>query len=409
MATDAAVRLEQVFGGVRGACLRLIAPLRLQSFWVCGKASQGVHAYSSRMPALYPLKRDRVWRTSPRTVSPSAGDLVAIFPFPVGTTRIILRDVDDSVAGADYITTPTHQGGCEQQLTPPPFRAPREHPRPWTGQCVHRHFRACLQTNRWLASGPMVYRKNTRVIVMTTREWSMPCRAQSSMSPLLPPPHPCEQCFFRGYWPELHGTKTMYGRLLVCNAAEYQAQANCCGSWQVWRPDQTHQAEAHIPALPIRGSARTVKHYHYFTGRTHGVPAEPAGVLVLPRLGDPAQACIPGAGPMVCTAGGDRYGDGGASASALGMVADRAQYKFVYLSAAAVHPGDQLRLTISAWAAGRARGGRLRGHHRGTSGPRPHRERPGSADSLSWAPRPADPGCSPVPRRSQALAGVSTA
>lgn len=33
----------------------------------------------------------------------SPGDLSSSFPFPVDTTRVTLRDADDTVPGADYI------------------------------------------------------------------------------------------------------------------------------------------------------------------------------------------------------------------------------------------------------------------------------------------------------------------
>lgn len=54
------------------------------------------------------------------------------------------------------------------------------------------------------------------------------------------------KCF--RYWPELRGSQE-YGRVSVCNLAEYQAQGYCVRELQVWRPDQV-SLEGHRHAGP---------------------------------------------------------------------------------------------------------------------------------------------------------------
>nr|XP_045374606.1 tyrosine-protein phosphatase non-receptor type 6-like [Camelus bactrianus] len=311
---------------------------------------------------------------------------------PFDTTRVILRDVDDSVPGADYINANYIRVDSD----------PEEKPGHGLGK-VYIATQGCLQTTV-AAFWAMVYQENTRVIVMTTREVE---RGRN-------------KCF--RYWPELHGSQD-YGRLRVCNAAEYQAQGYCVRELQVWRPDQER-------------SARTVKHYQYFSWPDHGVPAEPAGVLGFLDEVNRAQSSVPGAGPMVvhCSAGIGRTGtiividilvdfirkqgldcdiDVPKTIQLVrrqrsGMVQTEAQYKFVYLALRRYIQGEQLRLSEQT-AAGPGRGGACAGITVVTSGPAPQRERPEERDSLSVGASPADPGCSPGPAPSQAPAATPEA
>ncbi|XP_008567914.1 PREDICTED: tyrosine-protein phosphatase non-receptor type 11-like [Galeopterus variegatus] len=172
---------------------------------------------------------------------------------PFDTTRVILRDVDDSVPGADYINANYIRSD------------PEEKPGHERGK-VYIATQGCLQTTV-AAFWAMVYQENTHVIVMTTREVE---RGRN-------------KCF--RYWPELHGSQE-YGHVHVSNVAERQAQGYCVRELQVWQPDQEEPP-------------RTVKHYQYFSWPDHGVPAEPAGVLGFLDEVNRAQSSVPEAGPMV--------------------------------------------------------------------------------------------------------------
>ncbi|KAM5267011.1 tyrosine-protein phosphatase non-receptor type 11-like isoform 5-T5 [Hipposideros larvatus] len=183
---------------------------------------------------------------------------------PFDTTRVVLRGVDDSMPGADYINANYIRSD------------PEDKPGHGLGK-VYIATQGCLPTTVsafWM----MVHQENTRVIVMTTREVE---RGRN-------------KCF--RYWPELHGSRE-YGCVHVCSVAESQAQGYCVRELQVWRPDQEEPP-------------RTVKHYQYFSWPDHGVPAEPAGVLGFLEEVNQAQRSTPGAGPMVvhCSAGIGRTG-----------------------------------------------------------------------------------------------------
>nr|XP_012420300.1 PREDICTED: tyrosine-protein phosphatase non-receptor type 11-like [Odobenus rosmarus divergens] len=245
---------------------------------------------------------------------------------PFDTTRVTLHDVDDSVPGANYINANYIRSD------------PEENPGHGLGK-VYIATQGCLQTTV-AAFWAMVHQENTRVIVMATREVE---RGRN-------------KCF--RYWPELHGSQE-YGRVLICNLAEYQAQGYCVRELQVWRPDQEEPP-------------RTVKHYQYFSWPDHGVPAEPSGVLGFLEEVNRAQSSMPGAGPMVvhCSAGIGRTGtiividilvdlirrqgldcdiDVPKTIQLVrrqrsGMVQTEAQYKFVYLALQRYIQGEQLRL-----------------------------------------------------------------
>ncbi|XP_032274774.1 tyrosine-protein phosphatase non-receptor type 11-like [Phoca vitulina] len=245
---------------------------------------------------------------------------------PFDTTRVTLHDVDDSVPGANYINANYIRSD------------PEEKPGHGLGK-AYIATQGCLQTTV-AAFWAMVLQENTRVIVMATREVE---RGRN-------------KCF--RYWPELHGSQE-YGRVHICNLAEYQAQGYCVRELQVWRPDQEEPP-------------RTVKHYQYFSWPDHGVPAEPSGVLSFLDEVNRAQSSTPGAGPMVvhCSAGIGRTGtlividilvdlirrqgldcdiDVPKTIQLVrrqrsGMVQTEAQYKFVYLALQRYIQGEQLRL-----------------------------------------------------------------
>ncbi|XP_024616109.1 tyrosine-protein phosphatase non-receptor type 11-like isoform X1 [Neophocaena asiaeorientalis asiaeorientalis] len=254
---------------------------------------------------------------------------------PFDTTRVILRDVEDSVPGADYINA----NYIRQAVDPTSFQSDlEEKPGHGPGK-VYIATQGCLPTTA-AAFWAMVHQENTRVIVMTTREVE---RGRN-------------KCF--RYWPELHGSQE-YGRLRVCNVAEHQAQGYCVRELQVWRADQEE-------------SPRTVAHCQYFGWPDHGVPAEPAGVLGFLDEVNRAQSGMPGAGPMVvhCSAGIGRTGTiividilvdvirsqgldcdidvpktiQHVRRQRSGMVQTEAQYKFVYLALQRYIRGEQLRL-----------------------------------------------------------------
>nr|XP_035966049.1 tyrosine-protein phosphatase non-receptor type 11-like isoform X1 [Halichoerus grypus] len=252
---------------------------------------------------------------------------------PFDTTRVTLHDVDDSVPGANYINANYIRSD------------PEEKPGHGLGK-AYIATQGCLQTTV-AAFWAMVLQENTRVIVMATREVE---RGRN-------------KCF--RYWPELHGSQE-YGRVHICNLAEYQAQGYCVRELQVWRPDQEEPR-------------RTVKHYQYFSWPDHGVPAEPSGVLSFLDEVNRAQSSTPGAGPMVvhCSAGIGRTGtlividilvdlirrqgldcdiDVPKTIQLVrrqrsGMVQTEAQYKFVYLALQRASRGRSA--TIWTWASGR--------------------------------------------------------
>ncbi|KAF4018542.1 hypothetical protein G4228_010094 [Cervus hanglu yarkandensis] len=304
---------------------------------------------------------------------------------PFDTTRVILRDVDDRVPGADYINANYIRSD------------PEEKPGHGLGK-VYIATQGCLPTTV-AAFWAMVHQENTRVIVMTTREVE---RGRN-------------KCF--RYWPELHGSQE-YGHLHVCNMAEHWAQGYCVRELQVWRPDQEE-------------SRHTVKHYQYFSWPDHGVPAEPTGVLSFLDEVNRAQSSMPGAGPMVvhCSAGIGRTGtiividilvdvirrqgldcdiDVPKTIQLVrrqrsGMVQTEAQYKFVYLALQRYIQGEQLRLREPV-GAGPGRGEACAGITMVTRGPSPQCERPEERGSLNLGVSPADPGCSPGPAPSRAPA-----
>eukprot|EP00069_Balaena_mysticetus_P016691 bmy_10012T0 len=392
-------------------CCPLPPTHQLPSSGAVARASRGM-LQQQECRLLYPRKEGQRPENKPKNRYRN------ILPFD--TTRVILRDVEDSTPGADYINANYIRSDPEEK----PGHGPGK---------VYIATQGCLPTTV-AAFWAMVHQENTRVIVMTTREVE---RGRN-------------KCF--RYWPELHGSQE-YGRLRVCDVAEHQAQGYCVRELQVWRADQEE-------------SPRTVKHCQYFGWPDHGVPAEPTGVLGFLDEVNRAQSSMPGAGPMVVHCRCDQ-GRGGASgtgatgegATALsrqlatgllvcphsagigrtgtiividilvdvirrqgldcdidvpktiqhvrrqrsGMVQTEAQYKFVYLALQRYIRGEQLRLREQV-GAGPGRGGTCGGITMVTSGPSPQREPPEERDSLKVGASPADPGCSPGPAPSRAPA-----
>ncbi|XP_057603055.1 tyrosine-protein phosphatase non-receptor type 11-like [Hippopotamus amphibius kiboko] len=336
---------------------------------------------------------------------------------PFDTTRVILRDVDDSVPGADYINANYIRSDPEEK----PGHGPGK---------VYIATQGCLPTTV-AAFWAMVHQENTRVIVMTTREVE---RGR-------------DKCF--RYWPELHGSQD-YGRLRVCNVAEHQAQGYCVRELRVWRADRGHSPVSRAGAwdAPRRTcwrsrarpaqeeSPRTVKHCQYLSWPDHGVPAEPTGVLGFLDEVNQAQSSMLGAGPMVvhCSAGIGRTGTiividilvdvirrqgPDCDIDVLktiqlvrrqrsGMVQTEAQYKFVYLALQRYIQGEQLRLREQV-GAGPRRGGACGGIAMATRGPSPQREPREEGDSLNVGASPADPGRSPGPAPPRAPAATPEA
>uniref|UniRef100_K7G6E3 Tyrosine-protein phosphatase non-receptor type n=2 Tax=Archelosauria TaxID=1329799 RepID=K7G6E3_PELSI len=192
---------------------------------------------------------------------------------PFDTTRVALRDVDESVPGSDYINA----NYIKPQSTPEDGRS-SEHCK------VYIATQGCLQTtvNDFWA---MVYQENTHVIVMTTKEVE---RGRN-------------KCF--RYWPEKNCTKE-YGRICVRIVSEREAQGYYLREMEITRTDRR-------PGSVLQGvHPRLVKHYQYFSWPDHGVPNEPGGVLSFLDQVNRAQRSIPDSGPIVvhCSAGIGRTG-----------------------------------------------------------------------------------------------------
>ncbi|XP_073172974.1 tyrosine-protein phosphatase non-receptor type 11-like isoform X2 [Lepidochelys kempii] len=183
---------------------------------------------------------------------------------PFDTTRVALRDVDESLPGSDYINANYIKSIPEDGRS-------SEHCK------VYIATQGCLQTtvNDFWA---MVYQENTHVIVMTTKEVE---RGRN-------------KCF--RYWPDKNCTKE-YGHICVRIVSEREAQGYYLRELEITRTDR----EEH---------PRQVKHYQYFSWPDHGVPNEPGGVLSFLDQVNRAQRSIPDSGPIVvhCSAGIGRTG-----------------------------------------------------------------------------------------------------
>uniref|UniRef100_A0A8C9RMF7 protein-tyrosine-phosphatase n=1 Tax=Scleropages formosus TaxID=113540 RepID=A0A8C9RMF7_SCLFO len=172
---------------------------------------------------------------------------------PFDTTRVVLREADRDVPGADYINANYIQVGASRTVC-----------------CkVYIATQGCLQntvTDFW----QMVYQENTHVIVMTTKEME---RGRNK----------CVR-----YWPDVDTTKD-FGKLSVRNIEERPAQDYVLRELEITRLD----------------TVRT-----YLSWPDHGVPNEPGGVLSFLDQVNRAQNSIPNTGPIVvhCSAGIGRTG-----------------------------------------------------------------------------------------------------
>ncbi|XP_078281345.1 tyrosine-protein phosphatase non-receptor type 11b isoform X2 [Rhinoraja longicauda] len=243
-----------------------------------------------------------------RTENKSKNRYKNILPFD--NTRVSLKEVDESVVGADYINANDITNGksgddCKNYIAT----------------------QGCLQ-NTINDFWKMIYQENAHVIVMTTKEIE---RGKNK----------CVR-----YWPDLETSKE-YGLISVRNLEERMAQDYIVRDLEVTRTDQN--------VLP-----RHIWHYQYLSWPDHGVPNEPGGVLSFLDQVNRAQQSIPDMGPIIvhCSAGIGRTGTiividmliSDISRQGLdcdidipktiqivrkqrsGMVQTEAQYKFIYMA-----------------------------------------------------------------------------
>ncbi|KAL8198393.1 UNVERIFIED_CONTAM: protein tyrosine phosphatase, non-receptor type 11 [Gekko kuhli] len=262
---------------------------------------------------------------------------------PFDTTRVALRDVDESVPGSDYINA-NYIKICNSQWPNTinlyrPIENILEDGRSSEHGKVYIATQGCLQTtvNDFWA---MVYQENAHVIVMTTREVE---RGRN-------------KCF--RYWPDKHCTKE-YGRISVRNIGEQEVQGYHIRDLEIVRTDREERP-------------RRIKHFQFFSWPDHGVPNEPGGVLHFLDQVNQAQRSFADTGPIVvhCSAGIGRTGTiividilmdtihrQGLNCDIdipktiqmvrrqrSGMVQTEAQYKFVYMAVQQYIATEQTRL-----------------------------------------------------------------
>ncbi|XP_077314226.1 tyrosine-protein phosphatase non-receptor type 11-like isoform X1 [Lithobates pipiens] len=183
---------------------------------------------------------------------------------PFDTTRVTLRDTDESIPGSDYINANYIKSALDDSRGNQPYK-------------VYIATQGCLQ-NTVCDFWSMVYQENTHVIVMTTKEME---RSR-------------KKCF--RYWPEENCTKD-YGCIRVSSLAVHLEKD------YILRELQISQMERDDPP-------RHIWHYQYLSWPDHGVPNEPGGALRFLEEINAAQQSSPQSGPIVvhCSAGIGRTG-----------------------------------------------------------------------------------------------------
>ncbi|XP_053307948.1 tyrosine-protein phosphatase non-receptor type 11-like [Spea bombifrons] len=181
---------------------------------------------------------------------------------PFDTTRVALRDVDESIPGSDYINANYIKNDDSRGS---------QHSK------VYIATQGCLQ-NTVCDFWKMVYQENTHVIVMTTKEME---RSR-------------KKCFC--YWPDENCSKD-YGGIAVQSLAVHLEKDYILRELQMSRVDGEEPP-------------RHIWHYQYLSWPDHGVPNEPGGVLRFLEEINAAQHCTPQSGPIVvhCSAGIGRTG-----------------------------------------------------------------------------------------------------
>ncbi|GIY72400.1 tyrosine-protein phosphatase non-receptor type 11 [Caerostris darwini] len=245
---------------------------------------------------------------------------------PFDHTRVILKDVDPNVPGADYINA-NHITPDEDTVGDGPKKYYIA-----TQGCLHN----TVADFWWMA-----WQENTRVIVMTTKEME---RGKN-------------KCF--RYWPEINQIKEV-GKFVLKNLSESSTTDYILREFTLTKENCTE--------------SRTIYHYHFTAWPDHGVPSDPGCVLNFLHDVNHRQESVPGSGPIIvhCSAGIGRTGtfividmivdlikrqgldcEIDIQRSILmvrsqrsGMVQTEAQYKFVYL--AVQHYIDTLQQRIQA-------------------------------------------------------------
>ncbi|XP_075695841.1 tyrosine-protein phosphatase non-receptor type 11-like [Rhinoderma darwinii] len=182
---------------------------------------------------------------------------------PFDTTRVALRDTDDSIPGSDYINANYIKSTLDEAR----------------GNRLYKMYIAtqgCLQ-NTVCDFWSMVYQENTHVIVMTTKEME---RSR-------------KKCF--RYWPE--ESCSDYGCIQVLRKDFHEEKDYILRELQMSRTDREEPP-------------RQIWHYQYLSWPDHGVPNEPVGVLSFLEEINAVQQSIPDSGPIVvhCSAGIGRTG-----------------------------------------------------------------------------------------------------
>uniref|UniRef100_UPI0035902089 tyrosine-protein phosphatase non-receptor type 11-like isoform X1 n=1 Tax=Myxine glutinosa TaxID=7769 RepID=UPI0035902089 len=184
---------------------------------------------------------------------------------PFDHSRVVLKDVDATEPGSDYINA--------NIITVEKLDG-------WAPGVPPKHYIAtqgCLPTtvsDFWR----MVHQENSRIIVMATKELE---RGKNKCA---------------HYWPNMGITQT-HGRLSVTNLEESQAF-----DYVVRELELRHEDEP--------GSGAKVWQYQYQAWPDHGVPGEPGGLLGFLEEVKKREESIPEAGPMVvhCSTGIGRTG-----------------------------------------------------------------------------------------------------